>query len=666
MRNFGFSILISLILLFLAFPASAAVLSLSPSSGTFEVGSTFTVSVFLDTQGQPINVVEVHLRFPPNLLQLVSPTTGKSAIEVWTSTPTYNNKDGTIDLSGGIPGGINSSRALVTTLEFRVKSPGTAAVRFTDQSKVLAHDGRGTDVLYSATDGVYNLVFPPPAGPIVSSPTHPDQNVWYRSHTVTLHWTSAGEGVEEYSYVLSQDPTVVPDNISEGSKTSVTYKDLSNGTHYFHIKAFRDGKWGGVTTFAINIDTEPPAEFKPDLEPNPPTTQTTIVAKWQTTDRHSGISHYEYTLLPLHFDTQEVEARSQENIQPFFIEAPPPVILHTDLGKYDLVVRAFDNAGNIREATVRIEVLTPFGMALRNIWFWVFISIITILLTIIAVRTVEYKKHIERVHKQKRLPVHIQRQLEELKRYRQKYGKLGIFLLVFGFWAVLFASSNTVLAQETSVLAPPFVSTVSKNISNNEIFYIGGKTDAGNIRVVIFLQNLRTGETRSFEVESNDKGEWFYRHDTFLGAGEYLLWTQAKFGDQVSPPSPQIKMSVAQTAIQFGASRLSYETLYMIIAIILLVFNVGLILFIISHFKHARARHVAWLKEVHEAEQSVKRGFAVLKRDIERELEIIHKAKLNRKLSEEEKRREEQLLRDLKWAEQYIGKEIWDIEESIR
>jgi hypothetical protein len=59
---------------FWATPVHAAKFLLSPSSGTFTVGSTFDVSVFLDTEGKPVNTVSAILLFPPDKLQLVPPT----------------------------------------------------------------------------------------------------------------------------------------------------------------------------------------------------------------------------------------------------------------------------------------------------------------------------------------------------------------------------------------------------------------------------------------------------------------------------------------------------------------------------------------------------------------------------------------------------------------
>ena len=217
-------------------------------------------------------------------------------------------------------------------------------------------------------------------------------------------------------------------------------------------------------------------------------------------------------------------------------------------------------------------------------------------------------------------------------------------------------------AQKQVELSPPFVSSVSRNISNEEIFYIGGKTDVVNANVVIYLQNLQSGETLSESAQSDKKGEWFYRHPTFLSSGNYLLWTQTKVGEELSPPSPQIQMAVRPTAIQFGASRLSYETLYLIIVIILLIVIAGLASFIIFYTYHGRKKSKHFWKEIKEAEDAIHRGFAVIRRDIEAELALIKKVKLNKNLSAEEKVKEEQLLKDLEQIERYIGKEIWDVE----
>ena len=113
---------------FLPAPALAAKLLLSPSSGTFTVGSTFDVKLFLNTEGQPVNTVSTVLDFPADKLQLVSPTIGQSVISVWTAQPIFNNQTGTIRLTGGIPNGINVQSGLITSLTFRVKQVSSSAL----------------------------------------------------------------------------------------------------------------------------------------------------------------------------------------------------------------------------------------------------------------------------------------------------------------------------------------------------------------------------------------------------------------------------------------------------------------------------------------------------------------------------------------------------------
>src|ERR1051325_6909235 len=154
------------------FYVKAASLSVLPNSGTFTVGSTFGVSVFLDTQNQSINAVDVEVGYPADKLQVVSPSTGESIIGVWTNQPRYDNQAGTVSLQGGVPGGINTSNGIITTITFRVKAIGDASVRILDSSKALLNDGLGTDVLGKIQNGIYNLTLPPPAGPIVASETH--------------------------------------------------------------------------------------------------------------------------------------------------------------------------------------------------------------------------------------------------------------------------------------------------------------------------------------------------------------------------------------------------------------------------------------------------------------------------------------------------------------
>lgn len=656
-------------LLILGGRGEAATLSISPTTGTFTVGSTFDISLFLNTDGQTINAVEVSLAFPADKLQVVSPSTGQSIISLWTAPPSFNNQSGRVILQGGIPGGINVSSGLIMRLSFRVKSVGSAIIQFLDDSKVLLHDGKGTEVLDQKTNGVFQLVLPPPAGPIVASETHPDQTVWYANPNVFLRWAPESE-VDGYSYVLNEEPIDLPDNISEGSKNSVTYTNVADGIHYFHIKALKDGGWGGVTHFAIKIDTTPPAEFPIEVVPGARTVRRQPVLQFASTDALSGLSHYELKLIPLKPQKNPAE-------QPLFIEVASPYVFSAlELGKYDIILRSYDNAGNYRETVQRLTIVSQIfqiiqgrGLEIKNVilipwvWFWLASGLLLILLAFLAWQIRKWHNQLSAPREKRQLPENIKRQLEELKRYRERYG--GKTLLLLCIIGTMLFSSQQIFAQQVE-MNPPLITTVSRNISNEEIFYVGGKTDNPQTLVIIYFQNLQTGETRSESVTSDNRGDWFYRGNTFLPSGKYLLWVQGKITDQESPPSPQIEMRVQPTAIQFGASRISYEILYEGIIILLFLVLALLIGYIIFHAYHGKKKYTQFVKEMREAEEAIRRGFAVLRRDIEAELAYERRTRPKRSFTVEEKAREAQTLKDLEEIEQRIGKEVWDVWETER
>src|SRR3989338_6710130 len=672
-------LLILFFFLFLPKISLATSLSVSPVSGTFSVGSTFNVSVLLDTEGKSINALTVFLTFPPDKLQVVSPSVGRSIIDVWTVPPKFNNAKGTIEFAGGIPKGIIASNGVLTNITFRVKSVGDAIIKFLDKSAVFLNDGLATSDLSKVGNGVYQFRLPPPAGPIVVSNTHPDQDTWYPNPDASLQFGSDSPGVGGYSYILSNEPIALPDNISEGTKQSVTYTNLSEGIHYFHIRSLRDGVWGGTTHFAIKVDTVPPAEFPIEILPEARTTNPKPFIQFQTTDASSGLDHYDIRFEPLSLEAVETYYKDVS----FFIETESPFVpAALALGSYDVIVRAYDKANNYQEITERLVITTPIfsiisekGIQIKNWvtipWLWVAIIGLLLLLALLytAYRVWQWHNGIHKNQETKQLPEHVRNQLEELKKYKEKYGiKVAILFLVFlSAWSLLFlhpVSAASSAEAATLELAPPLINIFSKNISNKEIFYVGGKTDTINETVVLYLQNLLSGETFSENIESDKNGDWFYRHDTFLSPGEYLLWAQSKEGEEFSPPSPQVTMVVRQTAIQFGSNRLSYETIYLFATILLLLALIGLSIFIFFHFYHGRKKYIKFQREIKEAEESVRRGFAVLRRDIESELALVRKGTMSEELSLEEKHKEAELLNDLNFVQKRIGKEIWEIQKE--
>lgn len=645
----------------------ATTISISPSVGTFTVGSTFDASVFINTQGESVNAVDIYLYFPPDKLQIVSPVASQSVVGVWTNPIRYNNQTGSAHFQGGIPGGLNVSQGLISSLTFRVRQVGSAIVRLSEEnSKVLLNDGKGTNVLNNVQSGIYSLRFPPPAGPTVASLTHPDQSQWYDNSSVVLSWANSTR-VDGYSYILSDDSLTVPDDISEGTKAGVSYKNLTNGTSYFHIKSLYDGIWGGVTHFAINVDTAPPAQFSVEISPSSWTTSRQVVMSFVTTDFGSGIGYYQYVVIP----TDRLSA-SLSSPTPIFVETKSPQILNLDPGNYDVIVQAYDNAGNFKDSTTKVRILSSWSSLFYNIYVLFGLAALVLMLSFIVWKIHRWRGNVSNKTIGNALSDDVKEKLRQLKEYQNRYGKLVILLIFIGlglFFGNAYTSSadlpiNTLRqSNQREFPSPPIISTVSKDISNDEIFYVGGKASGPNIGIIIYLQNLSTNETFERATISDASSNWFYRYDSFLQSGEYILWAQEKFSGNASPPSPQVKITVTPTAFQLGSSRLSYETIYVLLSIVLFVVVFVLVIIIIFMIYHGRKKKRRLLKEVEEVEDSIRQGFAVLKRDIEAELNTIKKVKLSKALSEEEKERESRLLNDLEKVRSYIGKEVFDIEK---
>ncbi len=335
--------------------AGGASLYLSPGSGTFYVGSTFDVSVFVNTGEEYINAIEVNIKFDPKKVQVASPTGGKSFIEVWVAQPTYSNTNGTMRFIGGVPTpGIKTSGGLVSTVTFRAISPGETSVYFLGSSKVLRNDPDGTNILTSIGRGVYNLVIPPPEGPKVFSPTHPDQNKWYKNNNPTFSWERE-EGMTDFSYDFDQDPLGVPDNISEGSHNSVSYSALEDEIWYFHVKAKKAGVWGGASHYVVRIDTTPPAIFTPTVDPSEKTIEKQPLISFITTDALSGMDHYKLKYIDV------TPGKKGEEVGFFTEVVSPHKLPPLEVGRYLVVIRAYDDSGNWREETVIIEIF-PDGL----------------------------------------------------------------------------------------------------------------------------------------------------------------------------------------------------------------------------------------------------------------------------------------------------------------
>jgi len=403
--------------------AAGASLKISPATGVYEVGGLIDISMLVDTGGESINAVAATLQFPPDKLQVVNPTASTSFISVWVSAPTYSNTDGTVSFQGGLPNpGIKTSAGVITTITFRVKAPGKATLRFAPNAKVLRNDGNGTNILSATSTAELTFKVPPPAGPIVSSPTHTDQNAWYNNNQVQFVW-DAVEGATGYSFIFDQSPKTIPDETVDTTGAAVSQKAEGDGIWFFHVRA-KTVTWGGVTTYPVQIDTTPPAVFTPKLGQSVLTTEDIGVLQFTTTDAASGIDRYEVKIL--------ARDQQQSGLNTLFIEAASPYSLPVlPAGSFNFIVRAIDRAGNGVEGSLTASVVSggiPFfarvpllrNPAVANTALLVLAMLTIAFVTILIIRRLRLRstfKHDLKLleHDAQKKAAALQRELEELR-----------------------------------------------------------------------------------------------------------------------------------------------------------------------------------------------------------------------------------------------------------
>jgi len=105
------------------------------------------VSIYLNTQFEGINAVEVYVNFSDNLV-FRDYLDGKSIITNWIEKPHLQSGDvrrPQIVFSGIIAGGIIGKNLNLVDLVFKAKEGGEAKIEIDKKSKVLLNDGLGTE-----------------------------------------------------------------------------------------------------------------------------------------------------------------------------------------------------------------------------------------------------------------------------------------------------------------------------------------------------------------------------------------------------------------------------------------------------------------------------------------------------------------------------------------
>ena len=347
----------------LPFVTHAANLSFSPQSGSYAVGSTLVVTIYVSSPDQAINAASGIISFPSDKLQVVSLSKEGSVFNLWVQEPLFSNAAGTVNFEGIVlnPGFIGQSGKIVS-ITFRVKAAGTAPVTFLSGS-ALANDGKGTNMLTDMGNASFQIgierpeapeiVTPsqssdvPPA-PEVSSLTHPDPNKWYAVKDAKFAW-GLPKDITGSRLLIGRIPQAAPAVLYVPPIDSKKVDDITDGIFYFHIQLRNAHGWGGISHFRFQIDTEKPTRFDISEIERKELTDPRAAFVFDSRDKTSGIDHYE-----IQIDNSNPGVWRDDGTH----KVETPVL---GPGAHTLLARAVDKAGNslVNSATFMIEALEP-------------------------------------------------------------------------------------------------------------------------------------------------------------------------------------------------------------------------------------------------------------------------------------------------------------------
>jgi len=339
--------------------AGGASLLLSPGNNSYDCGKNFSIDVKVVTGGAAINAGEATLTFNTDLLEVVGISKSGSIFSLWTKEPGYLNNLGTINFGGGIPASnYNGSSGKILTITFKAKLEGKALVNFS-KARILAADGKGTNILSNMQGGVYILKavkkdIPPvipekvstkvPAAPRISSLTHPNPEQWYSNNNPEFFWTVPTD-VTAVKLLVGKIPVAAPTVLYSPPVKRKRITTLDDGIWYFHVQFKNKRGWGGTTHRKILIDTNSPESFNINVDNEGDPANSTPILYFEAKDSLSGIEYYEVRILE---EIKKVEARDFKT-EPYRLD---PLAV----GEHFITVKAVDRAGNYVDALKKISI----------------------------------------------------------------------------------------------------------------------------------------------------------------------------------------------------------------------------------------------------------------------------------------------------------------------
>jgi hypothetical protein len=335
-------------------PVSAASMSVTVAQQTVSKGDTFIMEWYLDTQGKAVNVVDATLYYSPETLNVEDVVTGSSALVLWIEGP-REIQDGMIRLVGGIPAGVTGAKIPIVRTVFRATASGTASIALGKDAKVVLSDGVATMVPITMEPIVFPVVSAKTE--VVRSTTHPREDRWYQSNTVTFTISEKNPVV----YSLSAHPEITPGGEARVVSEKIVYDNLRDGVYYFKVAAPVNGALQELQTRRVLIDRTAPTMSAAEIDRESEIFGGKPSLSFYAIDKTSGIA----------------EVHVKTGWFGLYRRAESPYQLHKPLFGNVVKIRATDKVGNDTVSTLYFR-----GYLANSVSYCVILAVLICLLYI--------------------------------------------------------------------------------------------------------------------------------------------------------------------------------------------------------------------------------------------------------------------------------------------
>lgn len=204
-------------------------------------------------------------------------------------------------------------------------------------------------------------------------------------------------------------------------------------------------------------------------------------------------------------------------------------------------------------------------------------------------------------------------------------------------------------------LRAPIITSIPKTINSKEEFIVRGTSFYPRVNVKIYI-GMNGKDPIEAAVKTDDDGNWSYFRTGELEKGNYEVWAKIidDRGAQSSDSTRYILSVISLSLI---------ERFSLWIIILLLIIIVALTLYIIYQRKEYIEEKRRIMRETEEVKVKLAKIFMALREEVD---ELIEMADKKPGLSESERRVKEKLQESLDISEEFINKEVTDVEKEIK